>query len=312
MSNNSGFAIAIAWPQTYCKQSGAWYDPLLNFLKISNNNFYRVGHAAAVLISKEEKKCHYFDFGRYHAPHGYGRARSGVTDHELDLKTIPLIDGKKITNFDEILTELQSKEVYHGEGDIHASYAEIDFEKAYKKAIQLQNDSPIIYGPFIVKGTNCSRFVNSVIVAGKPSFTFRFKLKYFVPLTPTPVSNVKALKFYSIKSKPVKFTPFVPAKQTKDDLNTTAQAPIRHESIPKMAQWLSGEGYGSWYFLEKSDKFLKMTRFSPYGKIECTGFFDFPSNFKLDEDYQITYLSHCTKISVIVNENLLELNKVEV
>jgi len=172
-NNKTGFGIALAWPRTYCKQSGAWYDPIMNFLKISDNNFYRVGHAALVLIDKETKKCHYYDFGRYQAPFAHGRVRSGVTDHELDLQTVAKFSGEILENLKEILTELQSKEVYHGEGDIHGSYTNINFEKANKKALQLQNDSPIIYGPFIPKGSNCSRFVSSVILAGKPE-SFKF------------------------------------------------------------------------------------------------------------------------------------------
>jgi hypothetical protein len=31
----TGFAIALAWPATWCKQSGAWYDPLTSFLGFS-------------------------------------------------------------------------------------------------------------------------------------------------------------------------------------------------------------------------------------------------------------------------------------
>ena len=65
-NRKTGFAIAIAWPETYCKQSGGWYEPITQFLGINRNNYYRAGHAALVLIDIANTKCHYFDFGRYH------------------------------------------------------------------------------------------------------------------------------------------------------------------------------------------------------------------------------------------------------
>ena len=98
---DSGFAIAIAWPQTYCKQPGSWYDPLTALLGINRNNYYRAGHAALVLIDIQGKKCHYFDFGRYHSPFQHGRVRSAETDHDLKMFTRPVIsfDQSIICNF---------------------------------------------------------------------------------------------------------------------------------------------------------------------------------------------------------------------
>jgi len=96
----TGFAIALAWPQTWCKQPNSWYDSLLLRLGISVNHYYRAGHAALVLVEKSTGDCHYFDFGRYHAPFEYGRVRSATTDHDLDLpkKAQLTTDGKSIKN----------------------------------------------------------------------------------------------------------------------------------------------------------------------------------------------------------------------
>src|SRR6056297_275305 len=98
----TGFAIALAWPEAYCKQPGAWYDPLLLWLKINKNNFYKVGHAAVVLADVENRKFHYFDFGRYHAPYGHGRVRSATTDDDLTIHATPEFtkDQQSIKNFD--------------------------------------------------------------------------------------------------------------------------------------------------------------------------------------------------------------------
>jgi len=49
----TGFAIALAWPETNCKNAGSWYDELMELLGISKNHHYKVGHAALILISKD-------------------------------------------------------------------------------------------------------------------------------------------------------------------------------------------------------------------------------------------------------------------
>jgi hypothetical protein len=201
---DKGFAVALAWPKTYCKQPGAWYDGITHTLRISTNRFYQVGHAALILVDPRTHKCHYFDFGRYHAPFQYGRVRSEKTDPGLAIRAVAKIssDRSRIQNLEEILTELQSKPEYHGDGEIHAGYCKIDFDKAFRKASLLQNESPISYGPFVRNGSNCSRFVCTSILAGKPAFKYAFSLKYFVFLTPTPLNNVNALEHKMVVPKP--------------------------------------------------------------------------------------------------------------
>ena len=80
---NTGFVVALAWPANMCRQAGAWYDGLMNLLGISKNHYYRVGHAALVLVKSETGECFYFDFGRYHSPFHHGRVRNATTDHLL-------------------------------------------------------------------------------------------------------------------------------------------------------------------------------------------------------------------------------------
>lgn len=195
---HNGIAVALAWPETLCKQAGAWYDKPLKWLGINKSNYYKVGHAAIVLINKETGDCHYFDFGRYHAPFQHGRVRSALTDHDLEMKTKAIIsEGGQLKNYNEILLELFNNESCHGSGKLHASYCDVNFEKAHNKANEMQSISPIPYGPFLPQGTNCSRFVNTVIIAGKPSWFFRLVLASPKTLSPTPIGNVIALSNYS-------------------------------------------------------------------------------------------------------------------
>mgnify|MGYP003964711885 CR=1 FL=1 len=107
----NGFAIVLAWPKTLCKQAGSWYDFPMHYLGISNKGYYNVGHSAVVLVDDTTQSCHYFDFGRYHAPHGYGRVRSAETDHDLriELKAVYNNIQTDIINLNEVLSNNYKK-----------------------------------------------------------------------------------------------------------------------------------------------------------------------------------------------------------
>lgn len=194
---HKGIAIALAWPQTFCKQAGAWYDEPMRWLGLNKNNYYKVGHAAVILVDPADGSCHYYDFGRYHTPAQHGRVRSAFTDHELEIKTKAIFDERGMPgNIYEILLEVFANSSCHGTGSMHASYCRVSFGAAYAKAIEMQRISPIPYGPFLPDGTNCSRFVNSVVRAGKPELISRLLLVAPKTLSPTPLSNVRALNNY--------------------------------------------------------------------------------------------------------------------
>jgi hypothetical protein len=313
--HHTGFAIAIAWPETLCKQPNSWYDMLLRWLGINKNWFYKAGHAALVLIDDHEQKCHYFDFGRYHAPFNYARVRSAVTDHDLAMQTIPSIsnDGNSIENFREILEELQQNKACHGDGKLYASYCRIDFQLAWKKVLELQNACPLPYGPFVRGGSNCSRFVNDAIVAGKPDWRQTISLKIFVPLTPSTMNNVNPLKSKTVipdlgQTTGVDFS----KKLTKDQLKNTLPAPPKHHSIPDKAQWLSGEGAGSWFKIKKDGANYLISRYSPEGKTECEGLFYINDGkpFNPGLDYSFVHLSHCWHVRIEQDNQVLDFYRV--
>lgn len=192
---HNGFAIALAWPETHCKKAGAWYDFPLHYLKISKNGYYKVGHAAVILVSNATQTCHYFDFGRYHAPYGHGRVRDSETDHDLIIKTKAVLsnDHQNILNIVEILKELYNNPSTHGSGVIKGAPVKINFNAAIDFAKSLQDKESIPYGPFIPKGTNCSRFVSSVIQAGLLTAPEKLKLKFPLTISPTPMWNLIAV-----------------------------------------------------------------------------------------------------------------------
>lgn len=194
--NHNGFALVLAWPDTMCKQTGAWYDSLMRLIGFNKKGYYRVGHAAIVLIDDAGGMCHYYDFGRYHAPHGCGRVRSARTDHDLSIHARALIDKqeREITNIADILSELHQNTSTHGDGAVHCAIIRVDVHKAIRYADRQQRREIIAYGPFALFGTNCSRFVNSVLRNSRLPLINRILLFFPWMLTPTPLWNLAALR----------------------------------------------------------------------------------------------------------------------
>ena len=180
------FIIVLAWPEGMVAAAGGWYDKVL-----STNGQYRVGHSALILVNTTTNQLNYFDFGRYHSPFGFGRARDLETDPDISLKSKPIISENSIINIDEILLEIYSLKATHGHGSVYASILKnIDFNKAYKKAKEIQNRGLISYGPIVLKGTNCSRFVTTIMLASQPHWLTRLRLKYPFCLSPSPKRNI--------------------------------------------------------------------------------------------------------------------------
>lgn len=302
-SKYTGFSIALAWPQTYCKQPGSWYDSLAGRLNISKNNYYKAGHAALILVDAIDQKSYYFDFGRYHAPFQYGRVRGKDTDHELEIKTKPKIssNGKILENFEELLNEIQLNPACHGNGELYASYSLINFNSAFNEAFQMQKAGPVPYGPFQYQGSNCSRFVNKIILAGKPKWNHKMQLRYFIPFTPTPLNNVNSLNYKLVVKASLNGGDFQPvANLNKKQLKTTLMKPERNAAIPSHSQWLSGEGAGSWFAFNFQNNSLIATRYSPEGVVECSGLYKNITSGSVspDHEYTITYPSNCKVISL--------------
>lgn len=302
---HAGFAIAIAWPETLCKQPNAWYDKPMKWTGFNKNWFYRAGHAALILVDGKTALCHYYDFGRYHAPYMLGRVRSAKSDHDLavPVKAVFSPDGRQIENLHAIAAALQNNSSYHGDGTVFLSYSSIDFDAALRKAEEMQQSSPLLYGPFINGGSNCSRFVNTVIRAGKPALKQVLRLRYFVPFTPTPMNNVNALDHKIAVPSAHSNGGCVQKRLKPEELLSTLAAPERHPQIPAEAQWLSGEGAGSWFHIVFFDYYFRITRYSPDAKVECNSLFACESElqFNLTLPFKVVHLSHCNRVTIVQN-----------
>ncbi len=200
--------IILAWPETPAYSVGMWYDTVMKFSGFLKNGYYKAGHAAAVLVNHKTKKLHYFDFGRYHMPQKFGRVRDEKTDPQLKITVkANLSEGGKLLNISEILRVVNSNKECHGQGILYASVLEnVSFETTYRFAKNLQNKDAVNYGPYDLKGSNCSRFIASSAIAGNPKFGIRFRLKFPILLTPLPKGNVIACnsEYYTVKGNEVK------------------------------------------------------------------------------------------------------------
>ena len=179
------FIITLAWPEGWCEAPGSWYDKIA-----STNGKYKVGHSALVLINSKTKKAHYFDFGRYHTPKGYGRARDVETDLDLALIDAEIQNGQFL-NIEAILLQLSTMKATHGEGKMYAALmTQVNFEKAFSIAKGIQQKGMLAYGPFIRKGSNCSRFVATVIKSAGISVIKKLRFKYPFCIVPSPKRNI--------------------------------------------------------------------------------------------------------------------------
>ncbi len=301
-----GFAIALAWPETFCKQAGGWYDSLMTGLGFNQNGFYKAGHAAIVLVHNSSGQCYYFDFGRYHAPFAHGRVRSADTDPELKINTVADVNGEGIINLKSILNELSRRKACHGDGDLYASFCRVKFNEVMQKAILLQKKSPLPYGPFQYKGTNCSRFVQSVILAGSPPLNDYLKLCLPYTLTPSPLTNVKALNGMTQ----------IRVGSTKKNLicehpGTVLPSPPIPGNIPSGAGWLAGEGAGSWFYIIKRFNYYAISRYREEGDLEFESEYIIVNSARFDpaQKFEIIYPSHYQVISILQDHRVIKFER---
>lgn len=270
-------AIPLAWPDKTAYGDEKWMAWLKRMGIVKNLNF-KVGHAAILLVERQTGEVAYFDFGRYIAPRGYGRARSKVFDPRLEMSTTARFDtsDSTLTNLDEILSELSAKEEFtHGGGKLLFSLAEnVNFQHASDYASALVERGPIPYGALAVGNNSCSRYVAQTLVAGMVRGDRRVRRLYYPEcLKSSPTSNVVNAtneKFiYCHEDGQLEQWPMSRATSlrfqwgllqdnlshkrsallAKDGLPVLLNEPKMPSMLPPTAQWLGGIGEGMWFVL---------------------------------------------------------------
>lgn len=315
---NNAFIICLAYPETVVRMSTEWFGPLLSYIGIGKKNYVRAGHAALVLVSKESGILQYYDFGRYITPHSFGRVRSAQTDYELDFKLKAKIVGDTIENLDEILSFLATNpKLTHGEGNMLASVSDaINYDNALKSIRTFSEPVFVNYSAFKSGGTNCARFVTSVLIEGCNDFVVKKRLKQSQWFTPSTASNVVLLA----NGKPVyKVSTDGTISEFKDSVSKLNRQlfldklsdfkpnlagnlhPVQIKDLSEKAQWISGIGSGAWFeiYALNEDSLYRCKRLSPNGTVDVDGVFTIDkSGFNIFEPYTFNTASNCNRMFI--------------
>ena len=96
----------------------------------------------------------------------------------------------------------------------------------------------------------------------------------------------------------------------------TIIAPELPVSIPSNAQWLLGQGAGTWFSIAATDSSIhyQIKRFTPSGALDCDRIFEVADNgldFNINETYEFTHISHCAKCRIKQSGKVFEFNYIE-
>lgn len=316
-------AIILAWPDTTIRGDEPWMMFFRKLGVVKNLNF-KVGHTGIILVSPETNSLLYYDFGRYIAPRGLGRARSPFSDPRLRLRTKADVTDYRtgeIANLVEIAEELDEiKEGTQGEGRLFFSVATgLNFRQAKAYADELVEEGSTPYGAFARNNNNCSRFITRLLRHASRKYHFFHGVNLPESIKSSPVSNVvnvrkdrqiyvydeqfglrtrKMNRFQSLmfllrqlRSNFIRKR----AVELPDDRypGSVSQKP-RPRSVPVSAQWLGGVGEGAWYAVEETDQpgSYEVSRFTERGELEyCLPFFTTES-FDPTKPFDVVYDSH--------------------
>ena len=223
-------------------------------------NYIKAGHAALILIENKTGKANYYDFGRYITPKSFGRVRSAKTDDELQIPfKAKLIGNGPLENLPEFLLWLDANpQKTHGEGRLIASVCEeINFDKAEKFVLELQQKGSIPYRAFKEDGSNCSRFVAETLLASTENKKIIKGLNHNKKFTPSTVGNVEISansELYEVNNGIV-YT--YKGSALKENLKNyfhrkkeTTNEKVAFPKLPRFAQKLEGIGSSAWFDIE--------------------------------------------------------------
>lgn len=318
MQNSDGIIIILAYPDTVVRP--AYWEPSSKIwpkIGIGSKHAVQAGHAALLLIKKNQPTINYFDFGRYITSYGNGRVRCKETDPELTITITAQFKNNVLINLSEILLWIEKHpEKTHGDGRLVASlHEDINFKKAQQYIYNLVDKKEISYGVFIKKGSNCARFVTDTIINTSNHKNIVKKLKKSNLLTPSPIGNVikgttsnriytvyqQKITLYKNSSilKEYKASFFKKFDYEPNLLGT--EKPNSEVFELKNGTWLGGIGSGAWFVIEKkiTEKQYKISRFNHKGIKDFTGVFKTKTtDFKIEEKHFFIHPSNCNEVFI--------------
>ncbi len=336
-SQYQDLAMILAWPDATIRGDEAWMMFFKKIGFVKNLNF-KVGHTGIVLIERDTGELHFYDFGRYIAPRGYGRARSKDSDPKLTIKPKAQIEGDCIVNLLEIVQHFEEiKDAMQGVGALYFSIVQgIDFYrgKAFADQWVLRGSYP--YGAVANNNNNCSRFIVRLLRHASRKFHFWHPINFPETIKASPMSNVvnaspdRSIYKYTASSGLQSITMNRLAsllflfKKLRTNIchklacalpeDITIGGMVQKDkpcSVPTKAQYLGGVGEGAWFHIEPiSANQAIIHRFTPQGELEYTVLGKTCQPIDFESPYQITYDSHFLFSHILQDNNTIRLEHI--
>lgn len=80
-------------------------------------------------------------------------------------------------------------------------------------------------------------------------------------------------------------------------------APPKKGDVPQQAQWLTGEGGGAWFCIQKKKTNYRIKRYTPEGNQDCDREFQLKNTELFDDSltFEMQHISHCAEVRVLQN-----------
>lgn len=312
-------ALILTWPDATIRGDEKWMMFFKKIGIVKNLNF-KVGHTGIVIIKHSTGEMLFYDFGRYIAPRGYGRARSKFSDPRLEIKFKAKLKGTEITNLEYIISQFELlKPAMYGEGILYFSIARgINFElaKAYGDDCVHQGTYP--YGAVAKNNNNCSRFITRMLMRSSKTYRWNHGINFPETIKASPISNVvnavadrmvysftneEGLKHFKMN----RWQSFgFLLQKLGDNVNRKRASLLPNDlvigymdfaskpiSVPVDAQYLGGVGDGAWFSVQaSSDEKVLVKRFTSKGELEYVVLGEPMEPINLEETFEISYDSH--------------------
>lgn len=333
------YAIILAWPDATIRGDEAWMMMFKKLGIVKNLNF-KVGHTGVVIVNHQTGEMCFYDFGRYIAPRGYGRARSRESDPLLRIELKADIQNRDIHNIEEIVHYFETlKHAMYGEGRLFFSVAKdinFDLAKAYGDRCVLEGTYP--YGAVARNNNNCSRFITRMLMKSSRKYHYWHGINFPETIKASPVSNVvnacdsRMICSYTPQEGVKTFRMnrwqsfWFLIKQLGDNVYSSRARLLPNDliigaveygskpiSVPKQAKYLGGVGDGAWYFLlEKSDGQIEISRYNSRGQLEYVVLGEPTDLIDLHEEWDIAYDSHLLFTHIVQRDKKIKINHLEI
>lgn len=338
-SEYQDLAMILAWPDATIRGDEAWMMFFKRIGLVKNLNF-KVGHTGIVLIERNTGRLCFYDFGRYIAPRGYGRARSEDSDPKLTIKLKAQIERNHILNLPEIVRHFEEmKDAMQGVGDLYFSIVpKIDFYRAKAFADQWVRRGSYPYGAVAYNNNNCSRFIVRLLIHASKKFHFWHPINFPETIKASPMSNIvnscsdgsiykyttsgglqrikmgrfTSLLFLLKKLRSNILTRY--AKTLPEDI--TIGGMLQKDKpchLPASAQYLGGVGEGAWFHIDpiSADRAI-IHRFTQQGEHEYSVLGEMNQPVDFESSYQITYDSHFLFSHLRQNKNIIRVKHIHI